>query len=159
MRTIIPILFLMFTYLALSANLQVSNIILGFFIAVGILALLRPPIQPVKWRRIPVALAFSAVYVIVLLYNMFRSGFQMARIILNPKLPLKSGIVAIPPACESELGRALSAHAISLPPGELFVEMGENGNMYVHSLDVDLTLEQAGAAQEYQGDILKKIFD
>ena len=113
MRTIIPLLFLTFTYLALSANLQVSNIILGFFIAAGILALLRPPIQPVKWRGIPVGLTFSAVYVIVLLYNMFRSGLQVARIILNPKLPLKSGIVALPPACDSELGQALSAHAIT----------------------------------------------
>lgn len=77
----------------------------------------------------------------------------MVRIILHPKLPIKSGIIAIPSTSESELGRALSAHAISLPPGELFVEMDENGTMYIHSLDVDLTEKQAGAAQEVQGDI------
>ena len=83
----------------------------------------------------------------------------MARIILHPKLPIQSGIVGIRAASESELGRALSAHAISLPPGELFVEMGEDGTLYIHSLDVDLTVKQAKASQEYQGDILKKMFD
>jgi multicomponent Na+:H+ antiporter subunit E len=159
MHTIIPMIFLMFTYLALSNNLQVANIILGFFIAAGILLLLRPPKRPVKWRRLPAALMSAVVYIVVLLYNMFRSGIQVARIILHPKLPIKSGIVGIRAASKSELGRALSAHAISLPPGELFVEMDEDGTMYIHSLDVDLTVKQAGAAQEYQGDILKKIFD
>ena len=61
--------------------------------------------------------------------------------------------------CQSDLGRAINAHAISLPPGELFVEMGENGTMYIHSLDVYLTKKQAEASQKIQGDLLKKIFD
>ena len=83
----------------------------------------------------------------------------MVRIILHPNLPIKSGIVAIRSGCQSDLGRAINAHAISLPPGELFVEMDENGIMYIHSLDVDLTKKQAEASQKIQGDLLKKIFD
>ena len=159
MHTLIPILFLTFTYLALSENLQNDNIIFGIFIAVGILVLIRPPRRPVKWKRLPTALLSSVGYIFLLLYNMFRSGIQMTRIILDPKLPIQSGIVGIRAASKSELGRALSAHAISLPPGELFVEMNEDGVLYIHSLDVDLTVKQANASQEYQGDILKKIFD
>ena len=159
MHTLIPIVFLTFTYLALSENLQANNIVFGLFIAIGILVLLRPHRRPVIWKRLPTALLSSIVYIVVLLYNMFRSGIQMARIILDPKLPIKSGIVGIRAASKSELGRALSAHAISLPPGELFVEMAEDGTLYIHSLDVDLTVKQAKASQEYQGDILKKIFD
>ena len=46
MHTIIPIIFLTFIYLALSANWQVTNIILGIFLAAGILVLLRPPKRP-----------------------------------------------------------------------------------------------------------------
>jgi len=122
MHTLIPILFLTFTYLALSENLQADNIIFGIFIAVGILVLIRPTRRPVKWKRLPTALLSSIVYIVVLLYNMFRSGIQITRIILDPKLPIQSGIVGIRAASKSELGRALSAHAISLPPGELFVE-------------------------------------
>ena len=159
MHTLIPILFLTFTYLALSENLQADNIIFGIFIAVCILLLIRPPRRPVKWNRLPTALLSSVVYIVVLLYNMFRSGIQMTRIILDPKLPIQPGIVGIRAASKSELGRALNAHAISLPPGELFVEMDEDGVLYIHSLDVDLTVKQANASQEYQEDILRKIFD
>ena len=159
MHTIIPIFFLIFTYLALSNNFQVDNLILGFFIAAGILVLIRLPSRPVKWRRLPTALMSVVVYTAVLLFNMFRSGIRTARIILHPKLPIKSGIVGIRAASKSELGRALNAHAISLTPGELFVEMDEEGTMYIHSLDVDLTLKQAEATQQYQEDILTKIFD
>jgi multicomponent Na+:H+ antiporter subunit E len=159
MHTIISIIFLTFTYLALSANWQVTNIILGIFLATGILVLLRPPKRPVKWRRLPTDLMRIVVFFVVLLYRMFKSGIEMALIILHPKLPIKNGIVGIRAASKSELGRALSAHATSLPPGELFIEMDEDGTMYIHSLNVDQTVKQARTSQEWQGNILKKIFD
>jgi multicomponent Na+:H+ antiporter subunit E len=159
MHTIISIIFLTFTYLALSANWQVTNIILGIFLATGILVLLRPPKRPVKWRRLPTDLMRIVVFFVVLLYRMFKSGIEMALIILHPKLPIKNGIVGIREASKSELGRALSAHATSLPPGELFIEMDEDGTMYIHSLNVDQTVKQARTSQEWQGNILKKIFD
>lgn len=159
MHTIIPIIFLTFTYLALSANWQVTNIILGFFLAAGILVLLRPSKRPVKWRRLPADLMRVVVFIVVLLYRMFKSGIEMALIILHPKLPIKNGIVGIRAASKSELGRALSAHAVSLPPGELFIEMDEDGTMYIHSLNVDQTVRQARASQEWQGNVLQKIFD
>ena len=159
MHTIISIIFLAFTYLALSANWQVTNIILGIFLAAGILVLLRPPKRVIKWRRLPADLMRLAVFIVVLLFKMFKSGIDMARIILHPKLPIKNGIVGIRAAGKSELGRALNAHAISLPPGELFIEMDEDGTMYIHSLNVDQTAKQAWASQKWQANILKGIFD
>ena len=159
MHTIISIIFLTFTYLASSADWQVTNIILGIFLAAGILVLLRLPKRPVKWQRLPTDLVRVVVFFVVLLYKMFKSGIDMARIILHPKLPIKNGIVGIRAASKSELGRALSAHATSLPPGELFIEMDEDGTMYIHSLNVDQTVKQARASQEWQKNILKGIFD
>ena len=159
MHTIVPMFVLVFTYLALSANLEFSNFILGLVIAAGILGLLRFPHRPVRWARLPLAFMALAKFIGMLLYNVTRSGIQMVLLILHPKLPIKSGIVAIPAGCESEFGRAVSAHAISLPPGELFVEIDDDGTMYIHSLDVYLTEKQAGAAQKIQGDMLKKILD
>jgi len=159
MHIVIPLIVLVFTYLALSANLQFSNLILGIVIAVGILSLLRFPRHPVKWYRLPLAFKALSILIGMLLYNVVRSGIQMSLLILHPKMPLKSVIVSIPAGCISEFGRAINAHAISLPPGELFVEIDENGTMYIHSLDVYLTEKQAGAAQKIQGDMLKRILD
>ncbi len=159
MHTIVSMFVLVFMYLALSANLQFSNLILGFVIAAGILSLLRIPRRHFKWKRLPPAFVALVKFIGMLLYNVTRSGVQMVLIILHPKMPIKSGIVAIPAGCQSEIGQAISAHAISLPPGELFMELDEDGTMYIHSLDVYLTEKQAGAAQKIQGDMLKRILD
>ena len=159
MHYILPLIILVFTYLALSADVSPANLVIALLIAVGILAAVRPRSTVINWRQLPGSLAAAGVYTARLLFNMFRSGLQMVRIILDPRLPLKSGIVAIPTGCESDLGRALSAHAISLPPGELFIEMDKDGTMFVHTLNVDVTLEQAGAAQEIQRELIKKIFE
>jgi len=159
MHIVLPIIILAFTYLALSADLSPANVILGLLIATGIVAALHPSRTKINWRQLPGSLAAAAIYTARLLFNMFRSGIQMARIILDPKLPLKSGIVAIPSGCESDLGRALSAHAISLPPGELFIEMDADGTMYIHTLDVETTLELAGKAQKIQRRLIEKIFE
>ena len=57
MHTVIPFIVLVFTYLALSANLQLSNLILGIVIAAGILILIRIPRGSVKWAKLPLAFA------------------------------------------------------------------------------------------------------
>jgi multisubunit Na+/H+ antiporter MnhE subunit len=159
MHMLVPMIVLTFTYLALSANLQFSNLVLGLMIAAGILILVRMPRRPVRWSRLPAAFMALGTFIGLLLFNVTRSGLQMVRIILHPNLPIKSGVVAIPAGCESEFGLAVSAHTISLPPGELFVELGEDGTMYIHSLDVETTAKQAGDAQKIQGRLLKKVLD
>ena len=159
MHIILPFIVLVFTYLVLSANDEPANMLLGTAIAVGILVALRPKRYRVNWRQVPASLLAVLRYTLRLLFNMFKSGLQMARIILDPKLPLKSGIVAIPSGCASEVSRALSAHAISLPPGELFIEMDRTGTMFIHTLDVETTLRRAGPSQEMQRELLKRIFE
>ena len=159
MHIVVPMFVLLFTYLALSANLQFSNLALGLLIAAAILGLLRVERPPVQWSRLPRALTNLTAFVGMLFYHVIRSGIQTALIILHPKLPIKSGIVAIPAGCKSDFGRAINAHTITLTPGELFVELAKDGTMYIHSLDVELTAKQAGAAQEVQGEMLKTILD
>jgi multicomponent Na+:H+ antiporter subunit E len=159
MNAIVPFLILLFAYTALSGNAQWSNLLVGVAIAAGILALLRPQRQSVRWRRLPGAMTALAAYVWLVIRNMVLSGIQTARIVLDPKLPLNPGIVAIPSECDSDLGQALSAHAISLPPGELIIEAGPDGMMYIHSLDVDVTATQAAKAQRIQRRLIKQIFD
>ena len=67
---------------------------------------------------------------------MLSGGLFVARIILRRELQIDPGIIAVPSGCDSELASALSAHAISLSPGELVVEIDELGVMYTHALDI-----------------------
>lgn len=159
MQRILPMMILLFTYLALSTSLQLSNIVLGCLIAMGVFFLLRPSRQPVNWSRIPSAFMALSVFVGVVIRNTIVSGIHVARIVLRPRMPLNSGIITFPAECESDLGRAIGAHVITLAPGELLIEMTPDGVMYIHSLDVEESRKLVEASQKRRRDLLQKIFD
>jgi multicomponent Na+:H+ antiporter subunit E len=145
-------------YLALTANLEPSNLILGLLIAVGLTALLRPPRGTFVLRQLPGALLALGRYLFVVARDAIMSGLMAARLVLDPALPVKPGIIPIPSGCDSELATALSAHAITLAPGEMVVEIGEGGVMYTHTLDVTQAAEYVAEAQHLRRDLLRKIF-
>jgi multicomponent Na+:H+ antiporter subunit E len=145
-------------YLALTANLELANLVLGLLIAVGLTALLHPPRGRFELRRLPGALLALVRYLWVVTRDAIKSGLMAARLVLDPDLPVKPGIITIPSGCDSELATALSAHAITLAPGEMVVEIGESGMMYTHTLDVTQAAEYVAEAQQLRRDLLRKIF-
>ena len=145
-------------YLALSENLEWSNLLLGLLIAVGLTALMRPQRGRLPLRRLPVALLALMRYLFVVARDALKSGLIAARLVLDPALPVEPGIVAIPSGCDSELATALSAHAITLAPGEMVVEIGEDGVMYTHALDATHASEYVAEAQHMRRELLRKIF-
>ena len=145
-------------YLALTANLELANLVLGVLIAVGLTALLRPPQGTFELRQLPAALLALVRYLFVVARDAIKSGLFAARLVLDPALPVKPGIIAIPSDCDSELATALSAHAITLAPGEMVVEIGKDGTMYAHALDATRAVEYVEEAQELRRALLRKIF-
>ena len=145
-------------YLALTANLEFSNLLLGLLIAIGLTLLIRPRRQRIELRRLPEAILAFGQYLLILIYDVIKSGLAVARILLDPALPVKPGIVAIPSGCKSELATALSAHAITLAPGEMVIEISKDGVMYTHTLDVTRASEYVADAQRMRRRLLGKIF-
>ncbi len=144
-------------YLALTANLEWSNLVLGLLVATGLTLVLNPPRGNFKLRDLPVALWALARYILVIAVDVAKSGVATARIVLDPALPVKPGIIAIPSGCSSELATALSAHAITVAPGEMVVEIGQDGTMYTHALDATHAGEYVVEAQRLRRNLLRKI--
>jgi multicomponent Na+:H+ antiporter subunit E len=96
-------------------------------------------------------------YAWLVIKDMFKSAYNVAKIVLDPKLPIRPGIIAIDAGCKSELATALSAHAITLTPGEMVVAMDENGILYTHTLDIDRSDEYAEHAQSLRRNLLSKL--
>ena len=90
---IIPLLFV---YLELSSNFELSNIIVGLMIVTGIVKLIRPRRLPMDWRRLPSSVFALMRYLVKLVYDVIVSGTRVARIVFDPALPIKPGIVSIP---------------------------------------------------------------
>ncbi len=150
---------LLFVYLEISSNLEIGNLVVGLLIAMGVTLLVRPRREPVAWGRLPSSIWALVKYLVILAYDLLNSGIQVARMVLSPKMRLNPGIVAIPADCESESGTALSAHAITLTPGQLVVEMDEKGVMYTHCLDATDAEKYVTEAQQMRRDLLEKIFE
>lgn len=145
-------------YMALTANMAVSNWVVGLLAAGAVTVLIRPSTHPRDWRRLPGALLALAQYLLVLAKELVVSGVQVARIVLTPSLPIRPGIIAIASGCESELATALSAHAITITPGEMVVEIDENNVMYTHVLDVERSEQHVADAQRLRRELLQRIF-
>lgn len=152
------ILILLILYLAITGNLQASNIALGALVAAVATLLLRPLPGATDLRRLPSATWAMLRYIAILATDVVKSGIGVARIVLNPALPIRPGIIAIPSGCDSELGVALSAHAISITPGEVVIGIDDEGVLYAHCLDATHAAEYAAQAQAMRRDLLSKIF-
>lgn len=158
MHYVRSILILLILYLAITGNLQISNIVLGTAVATIATLLLRPRPDSIDLHRLPSAAWALLRYISILAVDVVRSGINVARIVLDPALPIRPGIIAIPSGCDSELGVALSAHAITITPGEMVIGIDEQGVLYTHCLDATHAAEYAAQAQAMRRDLLSKIF-
>jgi len=158
MHYVRTILILLAIYLALTGNLQPNNIVLGALVASFATLLLRPEPSRGDVRRLPAAIWAILRYIAILAADAVKSGLAVARIVLDPALPIRPGIIAIDSGCSSELGAALSAHALSVTPGELVIGIDDDGVMYTHCLDATRSAEYVAQAQEMRSDLLSKIF-
>lgn len=151
---------LLLVYLALSHRPGaplLPNVVFGALLSLGVSALLPGRSRPFDWRRFFPFLFGILRYAGVVIVDMFKSAYNVALIVLNPKLPIRPGIIAIESGCQSELAAALSAHAITLTPGEMVVAIDERGTLYTHTLDVARSAEYAEEAQSLRRNLLSQI--
>lgn len=151
------IFLLSLAYIALVPNFEILNILAGVLIATIVVLLVRPQPHPLRWRNMPSTIVALIRYIFVLAYDLIVSGIQVASIVLNPSQSLRPGIITIPSKTKSEVAQALNAHAITLTPGEVVVEMDEEGTMYTHCLNATDSEQLVDDAREMRAELLEKI--
>jgi len=153
------IILLALVYLALTSNLELSNIIVGITLGGVVVLLVRPQETGVSPRfGFSAAVAFVR-YLFHLAHVLLVSVIQVSIIVLTPSLPLRQGIVAIPAETATDLGLALGVHAITLAPGELVVEVDNEPVMYTHCLDATDSEKFVKEAHDIRLGLLRQIFE
>jgi multicomponent Na+:H+ antiporter subunit E len=71
--------------------------------------------------------------IFLLIFGIVKSNIEVAKIVLNPRLPISPGFVTIRQPLKKDINRALYANSITLTPGTLTVDMDEDG-ILVHGL-------------------------
>lgn len=134
-------------WLLLTGSLDPTELIAGLLVAFIVTLISRPHLAIFSGLRftgsaIPAFLAYLGVFFIALV----RANLDMARRILSPSLPLRPALVEVKTTLQSPLGRLILANSITLTPGTLTVDVGED-TLLIHWVDVPPDLDIEGATQ------------
>ncbi len=122
-----------------------GNILLGYLFSISVLIATGIRGESVQLRNAPRQLYNLFAYTLYLATEVLSAGLKVSRVILVPSLPINPGISSVntQDISENELISAISAHGITITPGELVVDFEETREegvkMIVHSLNLDTT--------------------
>jgi multicomponent Na+:H+ antiporter subunit E len=116
--------------------------------AVGVLLLARR-MDLIDREGFPVHLAWRTPfsYWPWLVKEILKSGWDVARRILDPRLPISPTLIEIRPSQQTDLGLAIHANSITLTPGTITVEVGP-GRLLVHALTREGAAGLAGSEMD-----------
>jgi multicomponent Na+:H+ antiporter subunit E len=87
----------------------------------------------------PVRLFWFVIYAVVFAFYVIKANFDVAYRIVHPAMPIHPGIVKVKTTLKSKGGLAMLSNAIALTPGTLTLHAEENGDFYVHWINVKAT--------------------
>lgn len=142
-RAVLLALPLAFGWTIYTAQPTPGNFVLGYVFSIASVMLTGVSGKSLRirkdWRQAYNLLA----YVVFMSKEILVAGFKVSRIVLSRDMPIKPGIsfVNTGDKNEDELISAISAHGITITPGELVVDFQETSDagvlMIVHSLNMD----------------------
>lgn len=95
----------------------------------------------------PVHLSLKALtYWPWLLWEIVKSGWDVTKLILDPRLPISPTMIRVPTTQKMDVGRVIYANSITLTPGTISLELDER-SILVHALT------RAGAEGLASGDM------
>lgn len=128
-------------------QIVLQGLIPGFFAALLVVLIMRADILSAftAWLN-PVRLFWFLVYVGVFGFYVVKANFDVAYRIVHPAMPIRPGIVKVKTTLKTRMGIAMLANAIALTPGTLTVHAEENGDLYVHWINVKATDVEGASA-------------
>ena len=120
-----------------------GNFLLGYVFSVSVLVATGLRGESLRLRNAPRQLYNLVVYIVYLATEVLSAGLTVSRVILTPSLPINPGLSTVKTQdnTENEVISAISAHGITITPGELVVDFAATNEdgvaMIVHSLNLD----------------------
>lgn len=103
----------------------------------------------ITWRQVKIFIR----YFIFLILEIVKANFIVACIVLNPKLPISPGLIALKISLQRDLPRVTYANSITLTPGTITVDL-DGDRLLVHGMTKD---HVSGVRSWYMYDIMKEL--
>ncbi len=124
-------------WIALTGSTDPEELVAGGIIAV-LVALLAggEPFSPASLKIFqPRRFAYALAYIPYMIWAIIMSNFDVARRVIDPKLPIRPGIVTVKTNLKTPVGRLALANSITLTPGTLTVDICGD-ELCIHWIDV-----------------------
>jgi multicomponent Na+:H+ antiporter subunit E len=130
---LVRVLVLLAIWLALWSDVSTANVVSGLLVA-ALVVLLFDTWRPGTVVIRPLRAAWFAGYFVS---KLVQASLVVAHTVITPGHRIHTGIVAVPLGGSSDAIATLVAHAISLTPGTLTLEVRRNPlTLFVHALDM-----------------------
>lgn len=148
-------------WVLVNGEFSLSQILLGLAFGTAFVLVTRAGMgRTVHLSRLPRHMFYLSLYLFVLLpYDIFRSNVDMARRLLHRRPVLRPGIVRLRVGPASEATSALVAHAVTLTPGTVVVDMSDDHRtFYIHIIDVRQAEERQLSFLRIYHAVLRRVF-
>ncbi len=140
MRSRLVTFFISFiTWELLSFSLDWQHLLVGFFVSLLVALTMGDMFTKSahKWFSIRRYFWF-VVWIFIFAWECLKANLDVACRVLNPRLPIKPGIIKIKTNLKTETALTFLANFITLTPGTFTIDVDkENGYFYIHWINVD----------------------
>jgi len=145
---------LVILWLLLTWSLAVEQIVVGvvcaFLLTLFLARLYRESstkvFNPLRWW-------WFLVYVVNFIYYCVKANFDVAYRVLHPDLPIRPAIIKVHTNLKTDMARTFLANSITLTPGTLTVDILQDGDLFIHWINVTTSDPQQ------QNEIIVKRFE
>ncbi len=144
-------------WLLLNNTLAAGHVLLGLVLG-WLIPVLTPGFwpEPLQFHRPMTLMKLAWVF----LWDILVANLNVAQVILGSQEKIKSGFFVVPLDIKKELTISLLAHTISLTPGTLSVELGQDKScLIVHALDMANPLDLIEEIKSRYEAPLKRVFE
>ena len=124
---------LFLVWIGLTNSLHYQELIVGFFVSLIIVYFFTGDEKMSLIKEIKKYIKFTPLFII----NLIKSNIEIAKIVLNPKLPINPAIIKLKLNTNNDFYKLLLANAITLTPGTITMEVKDN-DIYIHILDLKI---------------------
>jgi multicomponent Na+:H+ antiporter subunit E len=122
-------------WVALTADFEPTNFIVGFILSYLLLGLLQRTLGTSDYFT---RVRSTLVFILFFLWELLLANLRVAVIVLSPRLRVRPGIVAIQLDAVTPGEITLLANLITLTPGTLSLDVSTDRRvLYVHGLNID----------------------
>lgn len=128
-------LILALTWAALQGELNATNFVIGFLVSAAVIYVFRQMFfEPRYFSKIGLVMKL----VLVFLKELIKANLSVLKIVISPRLRVRSGVIAVPTDLRNDVALTLLANMITLTPGTLTLDISPDRRyLFVHTLNLD----------------------